>query len=75
ALSSAASVVYKRLGTMLITNLRENDGRFVPDAGALVQGLQSPFRFVKVSEDGGYANDALYIVTFLPDKTTETTVL
>lgn len=63
------------VGTMLITNLRENDGRFVPDAGDLVQGLQSPFRFVKVSEDGGYANDALYIVTFLPDKTTETTVL
>lgn len=60
---------------MLIDNLRANGGVFLPDNdGSTWRGKQSAFRFRKAG-DGGYVNDALYIVTFDKDKTTQCTVL
>lgn len=61
---------------MLIDNLRANGGVFLPDTdGTVWRGKQSAFRFRKAGDNGGYVNDALYIVTFDKDKTTQCTVL
>lgn len=61
---------------MLIDNLRANGGVFLPETdGRTWRGKQSAFRFRKAADGGGYVNDALYIVTFDKDKTTQCTVL
>ncbi|MDE6286184.1 MAG: hypothetical protein K2L99_04235, partial [Muribaculaceae bacterium] len=53
------------VAAMLIEKLRAGEGEFEPD-GTLWKGMQSAFRFVKAGENGGYVNDALYIITYLP---------
>ena len=55
------------VGNMLIRNIRNNDGLFVPDAGSY-NGAQSSFRFVRPSdsEECGYYNDEIYILRFEP---------
>lgn len=62
------------VATLLIDKLRAGEGEFEPD-GTLWQGLQSAFRFVKASENGGYVNDALYIITYLPGKGSRISIL
>lgn len=62
------------VAAMIIDNLRANEGVFTPD-GSLWRGIQSAFRFKKSGENGGYVNDALYIVTFGNGKDINTTVL
>ncbi len=62
------------VATMLIDKLRAGDGEFEPD-GELWHGLQSAFRFAKAGENGGYVNDALYIITYLPGQRSRVTIL
>lgn len=61
--------------SMLIDNLRENGGLFTPDGGKTWQGKQSVFRLERPSEDSGFVNNALFIVTFHKDRTTQCTVI
>ncbi|MDE6270369.1 MAG: LysM peptidoglycan-binding domain-containing protein [Muribaculaceae bacterium] len=60
---------------MLIANLRDNQGLFIPEDPAEWRGLQSAFKFRRAGEDGGIVNDALYIITFNPDKTVRISIL
>lgn len=63
------------LGCMLIKNLRANKGIFNPMRPAQYEGIQSTFRFSPAPEDGGYVNDALYIVSYLPVSGTDSKIL
>ncbi|MDE6498974.1 MAG: LysM peptidoglycan-binding domain-containing protein [Muribaculaceae bacterium] len=62
------------VASMLIEKLRAGEGEFEPD-GTLWKGLQSAFRFVKASDNGGYVNDALYIITYQPGNRSRVTIL
>ena len=62
------------VASMLIANLRDNYGVFTPETPGVWRGIQSAFHFTRAGE-GGFYNDALYIVTFMPDNTTQTNVL
>ncbi|MBD5175373.1 MAG: LysM peptidoglycan-binding domain-containing protein [Bacteroidales bacterium] len=53
-------------GTYLIKNLRANDGQFSPTNPESYSGIQSTFRFERVSDEGGYVNTALYLIHYLP---------
>jgi len=61
------------VASMIIENLRNNGGEFVPD-GTLWRGRQSAFRFERAADNGGYVNNALFIVSFGKDKSTQCTV-
>lgn len=50
----------------IIRNIRANDSSFNPSWKLYTPGIQSVFRFDSVP-DGGYFNNALYIVDFLPE--------
>lgn len=63
------------LGCMLINNLRANGGVFKPSDSDEYTGIQSTFRLRRSHEDGGYVNDALYIIHYLPVTGTEAKVL
>lgn len=64
------------LGCMLIKNLRANGGVFDPENPAAYEGIQSTFRLQAVpGDEGGYVNDALYIVHYLPLTGTDYKVL
>lgn len=52
-------------GTYLLKNLRSNDGAFNPGYATAFSGVQSSFDFVRAGE--GYANEAIYIITYQPD--------
>lgn len=63
------------VAVMLIENLRANGGTFTPDDTTTWRGIQSAFRLEEAGEDGGRVNNALYIITFGRDKTTDTRIL
>lgn len=63
------------VASMIISNLRAHGGVFDPEGDGLWRGRQSAFRFEKAGDEGGFVNNALYIVTFANDKTTQSTVL
>ncbi len=63
------------LGCMLIKNLRSNKGNFNPRYPSEFRGIQSTFRLVQAGEDGGYVNDALYIIHYLPLTGTDVKIL
>lgn len=63
------------VASMIISNLRAHGGVFDPEDDGLWRGRQSAFRFEKAGDEGGFVNNALYIVTFANDKTTQSTVL
>ena len=54
----------------LLTNLKTNDGEFVPAQGVPFRGIQSTFMFTDASDEddseAGYVNTSLYIITYLP---------
>ncbi len=62
-------------GAMLIKNLRANKGLFRPAYPSEYRGIQSTFRLVPAGEDGGFVNDALYIIRYLPVTGTDEIVL
>ena len=53
-------------GCYIIKNLRLNDGAFNPASPSEYKGIQSTFAF-KRHGHGGYANNALYIIHYLPE--------
>lgn len=55
-------------GNMIIRNLRANDGRLSPD-DIDYRGIQSSFKFA--NHGSGYCNEAVYIIRFNPDGTTQ----
>lgn len=57
----------------LVRNMRINDGTFNPRYPDTFQGIQSVFRFEQ--SGAGYANNALYIITYEPDGHQSFTVL
>lgn len=57
----------------LVRNMRINEGIFNPGYPATFQGIQSVFRFEQ--SGAGYANNALYIITYEPDGHQSFTVL
>lgn len=64
------------VAAMVIDNLRANGGVFDPEDTRMVRGKQSVFRFVRAGDsDGGFYNDALLIVSFQPDKSTQVSAL
>ncbi len=63
------------LGCMLIKNLRSNNGVFTPEDADGYSGIQSTFSLRRAGENGGYVNDALYIIHYLPVTGTKATVL
>lgn len=60
---------------MLIGALRDNKGLFSPEDLGEWHGIQSAYQFHREGEEGGVVNEALYIITFNPDKTVRTTIL
>ncbi|MBD5177977.1 MAG: LysM peptidoglycan-binding domain-containing protein [Bacteroidales bacterium] len=50
----------------IIRNIRANENAFNPDWKLYTPGIQSVFRFERHT-DGGFYNNALYIVEFLPE--------
>lgn len=60
---------------MLIGALRDNKGLFSPEDLGEWHGIQSAYQFHREGEEGGVVNEALYIITFNPDKTIRTTIL
>lgn len=54
------------VGNMLIRNLRQNDGYFVPDDNTY-NGVQTSFRFVRPDNaQCGFMNDEIYVLRFTP---------
>lgn len=60
---------------MLIENLRANHGIFTPQDTSMWRGIQSAFNFDSTGDDSGPVNDALYIITFSPDRSIDTGIL
>lgn len=58
------------VGNMLIRNIRDNNGYFVPAADHY-KGVQTSFRFVQDNENGGYMNDEIYVLRFTPQGSVE----
>ena len=70
------AVLGRDVASMLIENLRANNGIFTPeDATSVCHGMQSAFHFIKPTDNSGFVNDALYIVTFGPATSVDTIVL
>lgn len=60
---------------MLIENLRANHGIFTPQDTSMWRGIQSAFNFDSTDGDSGPVNNALYIITFSPDRSIDTSIL
>lgn len=60
---------------MLIENLRANNGIFTPQDTSMWRGIQSAFNFDSTDGDSGPVNNALYIITFSPDRSIDTSIL
>lgn len=63
--------------TTFVEWLQQTDGRIGDVLGSpeVSRGIQSAFSFVSAGIDAGYINNTLYLVKFLPDRTTESIVL
>ena len=58
------------VGNMLIRNIRDNNGYFMPEADHY-NGVQTSFRFLQDNVNGGYSNDEIYVLRFTPQGTVE----
>ncbi len=63
--------------TTFIEWLRRTDGHIADVLGtsAISRGIQSAFSFVPAAPEAGYINNTLYLVRYMPDRTTQSIVL
>lgn len=76
AVPNQAALGYDTASTF-IEWLQQTDGNLgsVLGSTAMSRGIQSAFSFERAGLDAGYINATLYLVKFMPDRTTESIVL